>query len=46
VEVARIITSPMKLSMEVSLFQLSKVFKNLEWKPIIDVWIAKFKVGI
>jgi len=40
------ITSPMKLSMKVSLFRLSKVFKNLEWKPIIDVWIEKFKVSI
>jgi hypothetical protein len=39
-------TSTMKLMMEVSLFQLSPVSKNTEWKPMIDTWFRKFRVNI
>jgi hypothetical protein len=35
VEVARIITSMIKSSMKVQLFQWSQVFKNPEWKPML-----------
>jgi hypothetical protein len=39
-------TSTMKLMMEVSLFQLSLVSKNTEWKHMIDTWFRKFRVNI
>jgi hypothetical protein len=46
VEVARTIISAMESSMEMSLFQWSQVFKNLEWKPMIDAWFGKFRISI
>jgi hypothetical protein len=46
VEATSTITSMMKLLMEMLLFQLSQVFKNPEWKPMIDTWLVKFKVII
>jgi hypothetical protein len=43
---AHMITSAMKLSMDVSLFQWSGVSKNPKWKPMINTWFEKFKVSI
>jgi len=46
VEDAHTITSTMKLSMDVPLFQYSGVSKNSKCKPMIDTWFEKFKVSI
>jgi hypothetical protein len=36
----------MKSSMEIPLFQWTRVSKLPEWKLIIDVWFGRFKVSI
>lgn len=46
VEVSCMIALIIKSLMEMSLFQWSQAFKNLEWKPMIDAWFGKLKVSI
>jgi len=42
-EAARTITLVMKSSMEISLFQWSKVSRHLEWRPNIDAGFDDFR---
>jgi hypothetical protein len=44
IEVVRTITSAMKSSMKILLFQWSQVFKHSEWKHMIDAWFRRFNV--
>jgi hypothetical protein len=46
IEDTRTITSAMKLSIKISLFQWNQVFKHPEWKHMIDTWFRTFKVSI
>ena len=46
IEVVQTTTSMIKSSMEVLLFQWGQVFKNPEWKSMIDAWFGRFKVSI
>jgi hypothetical protein len=46
IKASRTITSTMKSSIEVPLFQWSQVFKNLKWKPMIDAWLKRLKISI
>ena len=46
IKVTRVITSAFKSSMKILLFQWSRVSRHLDWKPYIDAWFQKFKVGV
>jgi hypothetical protein len=46
IEVARIITSAFRSSMQILLFQWSQVFKHSKWKSQADAWFSRFKVSI
>jgi hypothetical protein len=46
IKAARTITSVMKSSMKIPLFQISKVSKYSEWKSIINAWFGRFKINI
>jgi hypothetical protein len=46
IEVARVISSAFKLSMEISLFQWSQISKHPEWMPQINAWFDRFEVGV
>lgn len=43
IEVARVISSAFKSSMEIPLFQWSRVSRHPEWIPNIDAWFDKFE---
>lgn len=40
------LTSMMKASMKVVLFQYSHLKKHPEWMPVVKAWWEKFKVDI
>ena len=46
IEVARVISSAFKSSMEIPLFQWSQISKHPEWMPQINAWFNRFEVGI
>ena len=46
IEVARVITSVFKSSMEILLFQWSQVSRHPDWRPYIDAWFRRFQVGV
>ena len=41
----RIITSMMKMSLEVPFFQWSQLKDHSEWRPVVEAWWGKFKVS-
>jgi hypothetical protein len=46
IEVARTITSLFKSSMEILLFQWSRVSRHPEWRPNINAWFRRFQIGV
>jgi hypothetical protein len=46
IEAARVISSAIKSSMEIPLFQWSQISRHPEWMPQINVWFNRFEVGI
>jgi len=46
IEVARVISSAFKSSMEIPLFQWSQISKHLEWMPQINAWFDRFEVDV
>jgi hypothetical protein len=46
IKIARTITSVMKSSMKIPLFQWNQVSKHSEWKSMINAWFGRFKINI
>jgi hypothetical protein len=46
IEASRVITSAFKSSMEIPLFQWSKVYRHPDWRPYIDAWFRRFEVSV
>jgi hypothetical protein len=46
IEAAQVITSVFKSSMEILLFQWSRISEHPDWKPRVDAWLTRNKVSV